>query len=43
MRAVVTTQEGLVTPALLGDVPRQPGLETRVIAGVLTALTEVTR
>jgi AcrR family transcriptional regulator len=43
VRAVVTTQEGLVTPALLGDVPRQPGLETRVIAGVLTALTEVAR
>ena len=42
-RAVVTAQEGLVTPALLGDVPAGPGFETRVLTGVLTAFTEAAR
>jgi AcrR family transcriptional regulator len=39
-RALVTAQEGLVTPALLGDGPAAPGFETRVLTGVITAFTE---
>jgi AcrR family transcriptional regulator len=42
-RALVTAQEGLITTALLGDDPQDPGFETRVVTGVLTAFTEVAR